>query len=403
MQAYCQRHDTRPRPHAMGTISPTGACQQDRWQGCQQMKRRGYHVHVLAKTHAFQDRQEIQAAFAHIGIPLTLVPHPRSLWPILCRRDGAALRSPALLDGAALEYLDPVYEHAVRQTIESFRPDVVWLEYTTHWPVLRLLRRYGVPCIMKSSLNEPQNCMDEHGRSIVSRFKACPKYIGEWIAARSSDMVLAITPDEERWYRSLGARHTGVLPLRGLSSCFTHREHAEKDILDVIFLSSNYNMGHNRDALMFLLQEIIPRLAERHPGKFRFHLTGKKFPSSVLPLLPSNVRATGFVEDLGNFLATMDIAVCPWIRGAGMQQKVFEPLCRCLPLLTSKVAGYPFVHNEDLLLCQTPDAYVDGLMQLTNAQERSRLSHAAETKARTLFSEDAVAGVMERAIKSVIR
>lgn len=362
----------------------------------------GYDIHVIAKIHSFQNREEIESAFLEAKIPLTLVDHPTKLWNLFLRKIPSMIHTPALLDGAALEYTDPAYEQIVVSTLETFKPDVIWMEYTTHWPVLRHLKKYGIPMIMKSSLNEPQNCIDEHGASLFSRLKALPKYPGERIAARESSMILAITPDEERYYRSLGAKKTMVLPLRGLSTCFAQKIHTNKKLLDVVFLSSNYNMGHNRDALAFLLHHIIPLVRRELPGVFRFHLTGKKFPENERAFLATDIVHEGFIDDLGAFLGSMDIALCPWIRGQGMQQKVFEPLCRSLPLLTTKVAGYPFEQGKDIILCKCAEDYLEGLRLLMNATERNRLSASAYQKATVLFSSTAVERVMHHAIENVV-
>lgn len=378
----------------------TGACQQDRFNGFRHMQELGYDIHVIAKIHHFQKQDEIKAAFADAQIPLTLVEHPRSPFGLMIKKLPAILANPALIDGAALEYTDPIYEDVVTQHVETFEPDVIWMEYSTHWPVLRLLKKYKIPMIIKSSLNEPQNCMDEHGGSLISRIKALPKYPGERIAARESDLILAITPDEEKFYAGLGAKHTGVLPLRGLSRCFAEKNHEHKDVLDVVFLSSNYNMGHNRDAAEFLLQKIVPLARKELPGNFRFHLTGKKFPERYQRFLADDVRSTGFIDDLGGFLQTMDVAVCPWITGTGMQQKVFEPLCRGLPLLTTKTGGYPFISGTELFLCDTPQDYVDGLRLLLDPAKRQAVSDAARAKAETLFSEEAVKTIVKTAIES---
>lgn len=400
--------NTPQKPHRILVLTPwvpfpvSGACQQDRFSGMQQMTSLGHEIHVIAKIHHFQDATGARTAFEKEGIPLTLALHPRRPWTLFFRKFSTILRNPALLDGAALEYTDPKYEETVLETVERFKPDIVWMDYSSHWPVLRLLKKYGIPMIIKSSLNEPQNCIDEHGGSLIARLKSLPKYPGERIAARESDLILAISPDEEKFYADLGAKRTGVMPLRGLSKCFVKKHHENKEILDVVFLSSNYNMGHNRDALVFLLMKIIPLVRKKLPGKIRFHLTGKKFPKRYEHLLGSDVRTTGFIDDLGAFLRTMDAALCPWISGTGMQQKVFEPLCRCLPLLTTKTAGYPFEDGKDVLLCETPENYVAGLSSLLDPAKRNELAENAYEKAFSMFSEEAVKKIFTDAIERVI-
>jgi hypothetical protein len=378
----------------------TGACQQDRFFGMLQLKEAGFDIRVIAKIHDFQNPSEAQKAYADAKVPLRLFPHPKSPLAILLRHLPRLLLNWGLFDGAAIEYLDPPYLKAVEHEINIFKPDVLWVEYTTHWAILRWLKSFGIPVVVKSSLNEPKNCVAEHGGTLISRLKSLPKYIGERTAAREADVLLAITPEEEAWYRSLGAKTTGVLPLRGLSRCFGEKKHADKPVLDVVFLSSNYNMGHNRDALRFLLQKIVPAVRKAYPGKFVFHLTGSKFPEHLKPLLSSDVRYEGFIPDLGEFLSSMDIAVCPWISGHGMQQKVFEPLCRGLPLLTTKTAGYPFENGKEVCLCGAPDEYAAALGTLLTANARQRMADAAQDKAKSLFSADAVTRIALDAIEA---
>jgi hypothetical protein len=369
----------------------------------QQLKKAGYDIQVIAKIHDFQNRSAIEDVFKKEGIPMTLTPHLKAPWKLLLKKLPQAFVNIGIFDGAALEYMDPEYQSLVQKMIKEFRPDVIWLEYSTMWPMLEFLQQFNIPLILKSSLNEPKNCIAEHGGSLLSRIKALPKYHGEKVVARTADMVLAITPEEEDWYKSLGAQNTAVLPLRGLSKCLETRTHTQKEGLDVVFLSSNYNMGHNRDALRFLLDEIVPEVRKLLPGKVKFHLTGSKFRESDKKFLADDIVYEGFVDDLGAFLRTMDAAVCPWISGHGMQQKVFEPLCRSIPLLTTKTAGYPFKNSDDVMLCDTASEYAAGLQKLLSAVERNRISHNAYTRSQSLFSEAAVTKVMETAINRALR
>lgn len=336
----------------------TGACQQDRFFGFKQIQKLGYEIHVIAMLQSFQPREEVEQVFRKEGIPLTLVEYVENRKLLFLRRIPRIVRHPALLDGAALAYTDPVFEQVLSTIVRDFRPDIAWMDYTLLWPVLSFLKQFSIPVIIKSSVNEPQNCIDEHDGALFYRLKAIPKRWGEKIAARESGFLFAITPVEEEMYRALGARHTGVLPLRGLAQCFQYKQHREKDVLDVVFLSSNYNIGHNRRALEHLLFRVVPAVRARAPGKFRFHLTGKKMPAMYHSYLADDVHATGFLPDLGSFLATMDIAYSPWITATGMQQKVFEPLCRSLPLIGNYLAGYPFEAGREYLHAETPEECV---------------------------------------------
>lgn len=135
---------------------------------------------------------------------------------------------------------------------------------------------------------------------------------------------------------------------------------------------------------------------------FRFHLTGSKFPEIHRDLLGEDARTTGFVPDIGAFLSTMDIALCPWISGQGMQQKVFEPLCRSIPLITTKTAGYPFEPATEVMLADHPDEYVDHLLLLRDHTRRQTQADAAHAKAQALFSGEAVKRLVKDAVEDVL-
>lgn len=381
----------------------TGACQQDRFWGMKFMRDLGYDVRVIGRYHAFQDPKELKEAFDREGVDITLVPHRTDAWKLLLKNPFRVLTNPAWLDGSALEYADPKYIETVRRITEEFRPDIAWLEYCSHWPMSNLLHSYGIPTILKSSNNEAAQCMDDHDHSILSMAKAAPKYVSEWIVANRNEFVLAVSPDEERWYRRLGAKHITTLPLRGLSQCLKEQPARQKDVLDVVFLTSNYNMGHNRVIVEFVLRDVIPKVRAALHGKYRFHLTGRKFPEALGKYLGEDVRSVGYVPDIGEFMGTMDIALSPWITGQGMQQKVFEPLCRGIPTMTTKTGGYPFEDGKEILLCKTPEEYVAAFRMLQDFDKRSALGHAGFLKAYALFSEETVKRIMEETIETVLR
>lgn len=380
-----------------------GACQQDRFFGMKFMKELGHDVKVIGRYHDFQDKAALQAVFDHEGVDMTLVPHMKQAWKLLLKKPWLPFLNFGWLDGAALEFADPAYIAVVKKMIEEFKPTVAWLEYCSHWPMADIFHSYGIPVILKSSNNEAAQCMDDHDRSITSILKAMPKYVSEWMVSKKSDAVLAVSPNEEVWYKKLGAKYATTLPLRGLSQCLVERTHRDKEVLDVVYLTSNYNMGHNRVIVEFVLRDVIPLVRKAMPGKYRFHITGRKFPKEFEKYLAEDVISVGFVPDISVFLSRMDIALSPWITGQGMQQKVFEPLCRSIPTMTTKTGGYPFEKDTEVLLCSTPEEYVEGFKRFLSTAERNRISAAGYQKAHSLFSTETLKGIMEDTIKRVTK
>ena len=102
-------------------------------------------------------------------------------------------------------------------------------------------------------------------------------------------------------------------------------------------------------------------------------------------------------EDL---MTQMDIAIAPSLYGAGMQQKIFEPLSRGFPTITSArgLAGYPFKENIHLLLAHTSDEFVARLAVLKDIGVRRRLGHSARTMGMQFFSEESIGNILQKTL-----
>ena len=166
---------------------------------------------------------------------------------------------------------------------------------------------------------------------------------------------------------------------------------ADKKVLNVFFAGSTYNVSHNRAALKFLLKKIAPQTESDFPGQFKFHVLGRKVPDDLESYFNHNVINHQYLVELEylSLLSEMDVAIVPSLYGAGMQQKVFEPLSRGFPVVTSQrgVAGYPFENGRHLLLAETGEEYVRCLERIKNYELRKQLSMQAKLLSNDLFSE----------------
>ena len=73
-------------------------------------------------------------------------------------------------------------------------------------------------------------------------------------------------------------------------------------------------------------------------GKYKLHIIGAQPCKQVLALnKPNEVIVHGYVDDLKNLLANMDIAVFPIFDGSGLQNKVLEAFALGLPVITTNI------------------------------------------------------------------
>lgn len=375
-----------------------GACEKDRFEGIKQLKRLGFDVRVIGKVFAFQSVKDIEDFSRQYDIPITLLSYESQK-----KRSGfdrflfylKRLIYPPYWDGAAYEYTHKETIATVEKIVDEWQPDAVWVDYTYLWPLYGIFKKINTPIITRSINFEATHFLEEDGRTIVNYLKFLPKLLSEYITIRKSDFLFSITPDEEQIYKKYGAKKVGTLPLRGLPLCLRERHaFSQTEPLNVFFMGSTYNVYHNKEALRFILKEIAPRAACTHPGSFRFHILGTKVPEEFNRYFNEYVVYAGRKLDkaLDQFLDTMDIALTPSLMGAGMQQKIFEPLARGIPAIISPrgMAGYPFKENIHVLFARTPDEFVEALVRLKDVQLRQTLSLNAQKLSRELFSQEKI-------------
>lgn len=384
-----------------------GACEQDRLAGIRQLKALGFEVKVIAKVFSFQQREEISNFAESEGIAVHLLDYKSEKAHSILKHPLFYVKrffNPLYWDGAAYEYSHRETKKAVEEIAGDWRPDFAWFDYTYLWPLYSIFQKRKIPIITRSLNFEPAHFIQEDGYTVINCIKFLAKLASEIITVKKSNAILAITPKEEAVYRTLGAKNVETLPLRGLSKLLRgKREIVDKGTLDVFFAGSTYNVRHNQKALAFILREIVPAIQKMAPHAFHFHVIGSKLPEDLKIYFKGNVTYHGRVEDLESFLTKMDIAIVPSLFGAGMQQKIFEPLCRGIPTIASRrgIAGYPFKHNEHLLIAETLDQFPNLMLTLRDVDRRRNLSDNAIALSEKLFSASVLNAAVLSAIDSV--
>lgn len=383
-----------------------GACEQDRAEGIRQLQRLGFEVRVISKVFDWQKTEVITALWEKAGVGVTLVPYVYGsrLAPKRWPKYAYVLSHPWYLDGSVLEYTEPQIRAALRRALDEFKPDYVWFDYTYLWPLYGLVKKQGRPIMVRSINFEGRHFLEEDGRSFFNYLKYLPKYLTEVITGRRADVVFAITPLEQKLYERAGAKRVVNLPLRALYQKLGTHTPRPADQLHIFFSGSTYNVTHNRRALEFIINDLAPRVYQAQGNKFRFHVTGAKFPEELRGALVDNVSDEGFIEEWEPFLRQMDIALAPSFYGAGMQQKIFEPLARGFPVITHArgLAGYDFVPGEDVLTGETVADFITALKALQSLELRQRLSANCKIKSRAQFNREAVDGIVQAVLLNKI-
>lgn len=374
----------------------TGADEQDRFEGIRLLKEIGCEVSVIAKVATYQKVDDKVRIEQELGVSVKTVPYGFGGFSF------ERLLDWKYLDGAAYEYADPELISEVEKQIESFKPEVVWLDGSFIWPLIPTVRAHKLKVIVRSLQIESTHVFADEGFSIPNLFRAFVKDLGEHYMARNADVVVAINMIEEMLYRRMGARKTVTIPLRQMPKVLEEGgvEYRDARPLHVLFTASTFSVTHNRQGAEKVFHHIAPKLEKEAPGEFVIHVTGAKLPEEDIRALPKNVRYEGYIPNFGAFMKTMDIAITQSLGVVGMHGKLFVPVAYGIPTVGQSIAlaGFPFKGGEHLLTGETSEEVVKELLLLRDRSMREKVGREGRALSEYLFSRSALHDILKSVV-----
>lgn len=181
-----------------------------------------------------------------------------------------------------------------------------------------------------------------------------------------ADAVLYVTEVDHRHHASLvkdlRAEHLPTIAETGtMGPGLAERE-------GVLFLGNFENLA-NREALRWLLKEVMPQVWSAEPG-LRLYVAGNALtPDLCKP--EKNIAVLGRIEDLGAAFAKRRIFVGPIRFGTGIITKNMIAMAHGLPVVTTTVGGegLQLVDKEHALLADTAEAFAAAIVQVNRDEQ----------------------------------
>jgi glycosyltransferase involved in cell wall biosynthesis len=149
----------------------------------------------------------------------------------------------------------------------------------------------------------------------------------------------------------------------------------------------------NREAVLFFLKEIWPKLHKEKPERHATFL-GRNPPSELLEAAKNSaVLVPGFVDDVRPYLDDAGIYVCPIRDGGGTRLKILDALAMAKPLVATGlgVEGLDLVDGVHYLRAETAEEFVDQINRLEqNPQLCQILAMAGQRFVQERFSWDVI-------------
>jgi glycosyltransferase involved in cell wall biosynthesis len=150
--------------------------------------------------------------------------------------------------------------------------------------------------------------------------------------------------------------------------------------------------GHmpNVDAVLWFVEEILPRVREQLPG-VTFTVAGSHPSQEILALQNEKLRVTGYVPDLRPLFEKLRVFVAPLRYGAGVKGKIVTSMMYGVPVVTTSIGneGLNLTDGQEALIADGPEAFAASTVELyTNQALWERLAQEAQTYTHRHFGAE---------------
>lgn len=264
----------------------------------------------------------------------------------------------------------PSVNRAIQRALRSKRFDIVFCEY---WFWDR--RVFDAPGLKVIDANDVQSHRIENllarSRNPIERILK-PYFLGRYRRSEAkalarADLVVATTRRDRDIFDAMAPQPSEkiVLPT-GLDTDYFVPQSVRPDLQNIVFYGALSN-PMNRDAVQYLIRDLLPRIRRRLPD-VRLTVVGAFPPPELLAAAERDprLRVTGYVEDVRRPLAEAGVVVCPLRFGYGIRGRIFELLSMSIPVVATPTAveGMELASGDGLLLAQDPEEFASAVVSV---------------------------------------
>ena len=152
------------------------------------------------------------------------------------------------------------------------------------------------------------------------------------------------------------------------------------------------NMAYppNAEAGSWLVRELFPRLKQLMPA-LQCYIIGRNLDDNLHRLCKQQgIHVTGEVDNIWDYIRSVDVFVFPLFSGAGLQNKVLEAMYAGKPVVCTPIAneGVGSVRGEHIYLASDPTEFLAAIQ--TAFGDDGRVGKNASEFVRARFSTDIV-------------
>lgn len=148
--------------------------------------------------------------------------------------------------------------------------------------------------------------------------------------------VFVAKQEADIFNKELGENKAVAIPIGVDTDYFSYRE-IDSDENFIGFLGA-MSVAHNENAVRHFVQDILPCVLKKVPSAI-FLIVGGGASEDLMKLESDNIKFTGRVDDVRDYLEKCKLFVCPMTFGSGIKTKNLEAMAMGLPVITTDIGA----------------------------------------------------------------
>jgi glycosyltransferase involved in cell wall biosynthesis len=237
----------------------------------------------------------------------------------------------------------------------------------------------------------------ENEKNLFKKFILFVKYIRHFLCElyylSKCKYFVAITDKQFNFYKKIFKRKKLFLIPSSVDIDYFKANYENFEEKSIVF-TGIMNYLPNIDAVMFFVNEVMPKLKEK--TNVKFYIVGKNPTKEVLMLHNnSDIIVTGGVKDIREYISKAEVVVVPLKMGSGLRNKVLHAMSCGKTVVATKeaVEGINVKDKENILIANTPQEFVEKILLVLNNKE---LNLKIAKNARKFIEENFSEKVIEK-------
>ena len=287
---------------------------------------------------------------------LDVVPNTRQLWA-----NGNAIP----FDG----WYEPGLGENIRLLCNRYDIDVVFCSYVFQSKLLEFVPAHVLKVIdTHDKMGDRYEMLRRNGQPLEF-FSCTPEQEGAYL--RRADVVVARRAEEAEYFNSVSGRQTAIVIPHFEEPRFQQRRFEALRNVGLVASANRINL-----AILLDFVRAVDRATTGGKPPFRVHIAGQV--RDMIRDLPAADQAAfardwitlhGFVPDIADFYAQMDLIVSPVTMGTGINVKTVQAMAFGMPLLTTAWGCKGIETGDPMHSFATLDDLVGGLMDVQSQPE----------------------------------